>query len=113
MRLETENHRAPHARIRERVEPKRTAHVAGLICTANKRAARHGSDSKRGRRNRILEARRAAVKARAEAMAKVVKPAFEPETILGTDPYTYPKSPQSYTGPGSKWHRRMVAAGKK
>lgn len=77
MRLKTHRKRTPHARIRWRVEPKRLAHVAKLICKSNKQAAVDAALEKRGRRSRKNEARDVAIKARAVArQQKPVKPEF-------------------------------------
>jgi hypothetical protein len=77
MRLKTKAKRSPHARLRRRCEPKRNAHLAKLICKANKQAAIDGALEKRGRRRRKNEARDVAIKARAAARAvKPIKPEF-------------------------------------
>lgn len=105
----TRRNRLPHAAVRGRSGLKREAHLSRAICEASTSKASHAAAVKCNRRQFERTARDAAIKARAEAKAKAPpRPVFE---SMPPAPNEQPRS--SYDGPGSKWHRRMVAAGRK
>ena len=77
MRLKTQARRARHRKLRGQCEPKRTAHIAKLICKRNRQLQVLVSLEKRGRRKRKDEVRHRLIDARKQAsQQKPVKPEF-------------------------------------
>lgn len=105
----TRRNKLDHADLRGRSEPKRTAHLAHAICVANMSEASYEAHCKYDRRRPKRDERDAQIRKRAaEKLKAPPKPVFEDAIPLPPAGHR-----STYTGPGSKWHRRMVAAGKK